>query len=141
MKKTILFALIAIMFLALFTGCRAYRRTTPYTAPGYEVTNNGGTTTRGFHYREDGYPSGGRVTRGHQRDGGMTRGHHPGHDGLHNYRHDGRVTDTDGIIGNGTFADRPATDGTNNTVRRGVDDMGGTLRGTTAITPGTKTVR
>ena len=110
MKKTILFALIAILFLTLFTGCRAYRGSYS-TMPGYEVTDIGGRPTRGFHYRSDGYVSTDRVTRGHHRGGHVTRGHHDGHHGghhaRHNFRHDGLVTDTDGRIGNGTFADRP----------------------------------
>ena len=118
MKKTILFALIAILFLAMFTGCRAYRRITP-TTPGYEVTNTDGrATTRGFHYRQDGYVTSDRVARDHHhRDGSAVHGYLGRHDGsaIHgrHYRHDGLVTDTDGIIGNGTFADRPALDGHN----------------------------
>jgi len=131
MKKTILFALIAILFLAMFTGCRAYRRTA-YTAPGgYEVTNTDGRTTQGFQYRNDGYPSGGNVNRG---------AHHSRHDGYRHYRHDGLVTDTDGIIGNGTFADRPATNGHNSTIRPGVGGMDGAARGG-AVMPGTETNR
>jgi len=129
MKKTILFALIAIMFLALFTGCRAYRRDN-YASPGYEVTNTDGRTTRGFHYRHDGYVGRDRVTRGHRRDGGVTRGHH---DGRQHHRHDGMVTDTDGIIGNGTYADRPA-DGYNGARRAtdgGIRSIPGGLRSTT----------
>jgi len=112
MKKTILLALIAILFLVLFTGCRAYRRTTPVT-PGYEVTNTDGrATTRGFHYRPDGFAARDGVARDGHHGGSVTHGQH--------YRHDGRVTDRDGIIGNGTFADRPAA---HNSARRYTDGM------------------
>jgi len=127
MKKTILFALIALLFLAMFTGCRAYRRTA-YTEPGHAVTNTDGRTTQGFQYRNDGYSTGDRVTRGHQRDSNMTQGQHSRHGSYHNYRHDGLVTDTDGIIGNGTFADRPFA-GTNTTTHRGAGGMDGVTRG------------
>jgi len=109
MKRTILFALIAVMFLAMFTGCRAYRRNhTFHTAPGHTITNHDGrtTTNRGFHYRTDG-----SVSNGHRATDGRvaTRDNRlDGHMNGHGFRHDGRVTDHDGIIGNGTHADRPA---------------------------------
>jgi len=114
MKRTILFALIALMFLAMFTGCRAYRRTA-VTAPGHVVTNTDGATTRGFHYRNDGHVAGGyhrdgRATHGYQ---GRVHGQHAGR----SFRQDGLVTDTDGIIGNGTGSDRPVLDGMNGTSR------------------------
>ena len=119
MKKTILFALIALMFLALVTGCRAYRRTTP-TTPGYEITNTDGrTTTQGFHYRHDGY-----VGRSYPQAGSATHSYHGRH-----HRHDGLVTDRDGIIGNGTHADRPADD--YNPIRRPTDGVGITGEGVT----------
>lgn len=129
MKRTILFALIAVMFLAMFTGCRAYRRTA-VTTPNHAVTNTDGRTTRGFHYRNDGH-----VTGGTHRDGRATHGHHGR---MHSspagrsYRQDGRITDTDGIIGNGTGADRPAiVDGANGTT--------GGLGGRTVRLPGRAT--
>ncbi|MCL2587800.1 MAG: hypothetical protein FWD84_00140 [Oscillospiraceae bacterium] len=120
MKKALLFALIAILLVTMFTGCRAYRRTT-VTTPGYEVTTNtDGRTTRGV----DGLVTGDGVTRNYH-TGTSTRvtpSHH-GHTNLHtDARHDGRVTDTDGIIGNGTFADRPAAHGTHS-ARRPVDGV------------------
>lgn len=116
MKRVILFALIAVLFVALFTGCRAYRRT-DVTAPGHAVTHtDGAARNRGFHYRSDGYVAGSRATHGthHARDG-MTRGHH--------YRHDGLVTDTDGLVGNGTHADRAYT------ARPNVDGVHGVTHG------------
>ncbi|MCL2563503.1 MAG: hypothetical protein FWE08_05650 [Oscillospiraceae bacterium] len=101
MKRTILFALLAVMFLAMVTGCRAYRRNT-VTAPTHEITNTHGRTNRSFHHRNDGHV-GTHTNRSHlARDGHHARTH------VRNHRHDGLVTDTDGIIGNGTHADRPS---------------------------------
>ena len=153
MKKTILFALIAILFLAMFTGCRGYYRRTPSIAPGYEVTNTDGRTTRGFHYRQDGYATRDGMSRGHYRGGSVTHGNHPGRHDARTHWGDGLVTDTDGRIGNGTFADRPA-DGYG-TARRAADSAGiarnfdgrstgatnaGRISGDTVVTP-TKTAR
>jgi len=122
MKKTILFALIAILFVAMFTGCRASYRRVPVTTPGYEITNTDGRTTRGFHYRNDGYAARDGVTRGHYRDGSVTHGNHPGRYHSRNQWGDGLITDSDGRIGNGTFADRPA-DRHGTTTRRTPDGV------------------
>jgi len=118
MKRTILFVLAAILFVALFTGCRAYRRTDAVT-PGYHATERHNGTARSFHYRNDGYVAGHNATR----DSSLTRA--PYTYGHHNYRHDGMVTDTDGVIGNGIHADgynaaRRAADG----VGRATDNLG-----------------
>jgi len=84
MKKTIMFVLLALLFLALFTGCRAYRRT-DVTVPGHYVTNTDGRTTQSFQYRSDGYPAG--------------------------VRQDGLVTSRDGVAGHGNTVTRPHTSG------------------------------
>ena len=121
MRKALLIALIAILFVALFTGCRAYRRTT-VTTPGYEVTTNtDGRTTRGVYPNNGTMPGTGVTVHPSHTVHNNTRQNTTSH-----YRHDGRVTDTDGIIGNGTFADRPAADGYS-TPRRAVDSVDGTL--------------
>ena len=91
-----MFVLLALMLLALFTGCRAYRRT-DVTAPGHYVTNTDGAVSRGFQYRSDGYPAGTRY-----------RGYHHG---SHIYGQDGLVTGRDGVAGSGNLATRPHTSG------------------------------
>ena len=88
MKRIIWFALAALMFLALFTGCNTGR-----TVVGTDGVHRGARD--GYHYRHDGYVTDGRH---HHR----TDGHRHHRTDGHRYRHDGRVTDTDGIIGNGT---------------------------------------
>ena len=102
MKRIIWLALTALMFLALFAGCNTGR-----TVVGTDGVHRDGVRG-GYHYRHDGYANSGGISRDryhhHQTDG--HRHHNRRTDG-HHYRHDGRVTDTDGIIGNGIDADRP----------------------------------
>jgi len=142
MKRTITFALIALMFFGLFTGCGAYRRTAVVT-PESGVTD-GTRVTRGGapHHRRDGIANNGRVTRGHHRDGHhMTRGHHVTRG--HHYRHDGLVNHTDGTLGNGLYgsrmdnhtAARRATDGMGS---NSIGDLGvqNARRGVNAVVPG-----
>ena len=119
MKRTISFALIALMFLALFAGCNTYRRPV-VTAPDNAVVD-GNRVTRGAHNRTDGIGTDGRVHRGHYRHDGarITRGH---------YRHDGLITDTDGVVGNGSYADRPLQDA-NRITRRLDGARDGTIAG------------
>ena len=107
MKKTIMFALLVLLFLALFTGCRAYRRT-DVTVPGHYVTNTDGRTTQGFQYRSDGYPAGVRD---------------------HGYRHDSLVTGRDGVVGHGNTVTRPHTSG-----MTGMDRVTGSPYGSSART-------
>ena len=123
MKRGILLVLIGLLLVSTLVGCNTYRRHV-VTTPDTNVTQSDGTraaTRGGFRYRTDGQVVDGRTHR-------RTHGHyaHRGHYGAHSYRHDGRVTDTDGIIGDGTHADRPA-DGRHAT-RRAVERMGDGVR-------------
>ena len=119
MKKGILLVLIGLLLVTSMVGCNAYRRSV-VTAPErttVETHGSRGAGTRNFHHRNDG-----RVVDG-------TRRH-----SYHNYRHDGRVTDTDGIIGNDVHADG------HRAVRRGLDRIeDGTRRtvdGARSVLPG-----
>jgi len=102
MKRGILLVLIGLLLVASMAGCNAYRRSV-VTAPEntVETRSSRGEGTRDFHYRRDGQVVDG--TRRHVQ---------------HNYRHDGRVTDTDGLIGNGTHADG------HHTTRRATERVG-----------------
>jgi len=79
MKRTITFTLIALMFLALFTGCNTYRRSAVTTPENGVVDGN--RVTRG-HNRTGGALTDGHGVRGHHGRGGhVTRGHHNRHHG------------------------------------------------------------
>ncbi|MCL2828395.1 MAG: hypothetical protein FWD99_06615 [Oscillospiraceae bacterium] len=93
MKKGVSFALIGLMLLSMITGCHGYRRV-EHVTPRPPATEN--RVARAPHtHRHD------TTTRHHD---GVNRNL----DGIaRHYRGDGRVTDTDGLIGNGINADRP----------------------------------
>ncbi|MCL2368922.1 MAG: hypothetical protein FWC72_07985 [Oscillospiraceae bacterium] len=109
MKKMISFVLVALMLLTFLVGCHAYRRA------DYGVRHHDGNmTTRGHVYRHDGVTPD-RNVRDTNRSPSIYN--YDRTDRYHHYRNDGMVTDRDGLIGNGSFADRPAP-----AVRDGVRD-------------------
>ena len=123
MKRGIVLVLIGLLLVASLVGCNAYRRNV-VTTPETHVTAPG--VTRGnFRYRGDGQVVDGRTHRRTHR----THGHH-------NYRHDGRITDTDGIIGDGSHADRPP-DG-RHTTGRAADRLEDGARNTTGRVGGVR---
>ena len=123
MKRGILLVLIGLLLVGTLVGCGTYRRnvvTTPDNAVTHGTTD--GVTRGSFRYRNDGQVVDGRT---HRRAHRGTHGYH----GTHNFRYDGRVTDTDGIIGDGTHADRPPTG--HRAVRRGANHVGDGVRNAT----------
>jgi len=102
MKKGVSFALIGLMLLSMITGCHGYRRV-EHVTPAPPATENRAARAPHTTHRND------NAIR--HRDGvnrnmdGVTR---PSDGIVRHYRGDGRVTDTDGIVGNGVGgADRP----------------------------------
>ena len=115
MKKTIAFAMIAIMVLALFAGCHTGYRRTAATRPDGMVSDG---VARDPLYRHDNVVTDRNVTRGTYPGGhAVTPGYHPYN------RNDSLTRGSEGLFGGNVNGNTGRVTDNHHTARRATDGV------------------